>query len=82
MQMPWYATTMLAIEASEVIALRLSKLAGGGEGVADEAVLMVSEKIEAALEAGASLMAGETPDTIVARYREHVAANSSRLAAA
>lgn len=43
---------------------------------------MVSEKIDAALEAGTSLLVGVTPDTIVARYREHVAANSSRLSAA
>lgn len=81
MYLPWHATMMLAIEASEVIALRLSKLASG-EDVADEAVLMVSEKIDAALEAGVSLLTGAPPDAIVARYREHVAANSSRLSAA
>lgn len=39
MYLPWNATMMLAIEASEVIALRLSKLVSGDEDVADEAVL-------------------------------------------
>ena len=42
---------------------------------------MVSEKINAMFEAGENLMAGATPASIVARYREHVAANSKRLSA-
>ena len=45
----------------------------------DEAHLMVSEKVNAAFEAGAMLMSGGTFDLVVERYREHVAANSSRL---
>jgi hypothetical protein len=41
---------------------------------------MVSEKMTAGIEAlGASIM-GKTPDEIIQRYREHVAANASRLA--
>ena len=42
---------------------------------------MVSEKIDAMFEAGANLMAGATPASIVDRYREHVAANTKRLSA-
>ena len=42
---------------------------------------MVSEKIAAAFEAAASLLAGATPAAIVQRYREHVAANARRLSA-
>ena len=46
-----------------------------------EAVLMVSEKVVAAFEAFASLLAGATPAAVVQRYREHVAANAKRLSA-
>jgi hypothetical protein len=40
---------------------------------------MMSEKVDAMFEAGASLMAGATPASIVGRYREHVVANAKRL---
>ncbi|CAO4155086.1 hypothetical protein LPLAFNJD_LOCUS4358 [Methylorubrum aminovorans] len=42
---------------------------------------MVFEKIAAATEATATLLTGGTPDDVVARYREHVAANTQRLRA-
>jgi hypothetical protein len=42
--------------------------------------LMVSEKIDAAFEAAARLMAGASGDEIVYRYRQRVAANAKRLA--
>jgi hypothetical protein len=52
---PWYAGTMLAVEASEVVRLRLEKFAHGDEEDCErEAALMVSEKILAAIEASAS----------------------------
>jgi hypothetical protein len=78
---PWYASTMLAYESFEVIRLRLEKLLIGGDDANHEARLMVSEKIDAMFEAGANLMAGATPASIVDRYREHVAANTKRLSA-
>jgi hypothetical protein len=40
---------------------------------------MVREKIDAAFEAVANLMAGASGDEIVYRYRQHVAANAKRL---
>jgi hypothetical protein len=42
---------------------------------------MVSEKLNAMFEAGASLMAGGTAASVIDRYREHVAANAKRLSA-
>ena len=78
---PWYASTMLAYESFEVIRLRLEKLLIGGDDANHEARLMVSEKIDAMFEAGANLMAGATPASVVDRYREHVAANTKRLSA-
>jgi hypothetical protein len=53
-------------------------LSGDGDAI-HEAQLMFSEKIDAAFEAAASLMAGASADEIVHRYRQHVAVNAKRL---
>jgi hypothetical protein len=76
---PWHTIMMLAIESNGVVGLRLMKLASGGSDAQAEADLMLREKIDAAFEAGATLMAGGTVACIVDRYRDHVSANSSRL---
>jgi hypothetical protein len=76
---PWHTITMLAIESSGVVGLRLMKIANGGSHAQVEADLMLREKIDAAFEAGATLIAGGSVARIVDRYREHVSANSSRL---
>jgi hypothetical protein len=78
---PWLESTMLAVEACEVIRLRLAMFANADDAAEREAQLMVSEKVDAMLEASASLMAGATPAAIIGRYREHVAANTRRLSA-
>jgi hypothetical protein len=79
---PWHTIIMLAVESNGVIGLRLMRLAGGGGDAQVEADLMLREKIDAALEASATLVAGGSVACIVDRYREHVSANSSRLLAA
>ncbi|WP_426413813.1 hypothetical protein [Bradyrhizobium ganzhouense] len=78
---PWHAGAMLAVEASEVVRLRCEKFSHGDKAAGQEAVLMVSEKVAAAFEAFASLLAGATPAAVVQRYRKHVAANAKRLSA-
>ena len=70
---------LLAVEANGVVALRMMKLMRGGRSARCEAKLMVSEKVDAAFEATASLMAGASGDEIVHRYRQHVAVNAKRL---
>jgi hypothetical protein len=70
---------MLAVESSGVVALRMMKLMSGGSDALNEAHLMISEKVDAAFEATANLMAGATGDEIVHRYRQRVAANAKRL---
>ena len=70
---------MLSVEANRVIALRMMKLIRGGISARREAKLMVSEKIIAASEAAANLIAGTSTDKIVHRYRQHVARNAKRL---
>ena len=69
----------LGIEANQVVALRLMKLMMGGKESRREAQLMVSEKIDAAIKAGASTLAGASGDTIIRQYRRRVAANKKRL---
>ena len=78
---PWYAASMLALESSEVVCMRLEKFAHRDQDLEQEARLMVSEKIAAAFEAAANWLAGATPGAIIGRYREHVAANAKRLSA-
>ena len=70
---------MLAVESNHVIGLRTMKLMRGGKRAQREAELMVREKIDAALDATARLMAGASGDAIVRRYRRRVAANAKRL---
>lgn len=75
----FYSTVFLAFESGDVIGLRMMKMMSGGNGLHDEAHLMVMEKVLAMLEASASLIAGGTASSVVDRYREHVAANAKRL---
>ena len=75
----FHSLMMLAIDANHVIGLRVTKLMLGGRSARREAQLMVSERIDAAFEASASLMAGASGDEIVRRYRRRVAANAKRL---
>jgi hypothetical protein len=76
---PWSTVLLLALESSEVIGLRVAKLAGGGVDAQHEAHLIVSEKIEAVFEASARLMSGVTVINVISGFREQVAANARRL---
>ena len=76
---PWFSGAMLAMEASEVIRLRLEKFAHGDADSEQEACLMVTEKLVAALQVGAQLLSGATPASIIGFYRDRVAANAKRL---
>ncbi|WP_448662303.1 hypothetical protein ACG3SL_16780 [Sphingomonas sp. CJ20] len=76
----------LSIEASTVIGLRVAKMAGGGPDVGSEALLMVSEKMQSALELQTALMTGRlgaNPLTgtrkVLRHYRRKVKANRKRL---
>jgi hypothetical protein len=69
---------LLAFEANGVIALRMMKLMRGDRSARREAELMVSEKINAAFEAAAGLIAGASSETTIHRYRRHVKANAKR----
>jgi hypothetical protein len=76
---PWFSLLLLALESSEVVGLRVAKLAGGGVVAQHEAGLMVSEKIDAVVDVGVSLLFGATTINVIGRFREQVAANAQRL---
>ena len=88
---PWLRLSLNALrlgtEANTVVALRMMKIAGGGAGAATEAQLMVSEKIQAAMEVQSQLAFGAMtgaaahigPSKAVALYRRKVRANRRRL---
>lgn len=88
---PWFAiardTGRLAVEAQSVIALRLARLARGGKRGNAEAQRMVTEKVEALIDANAAaaraLMAGEHVSAITHRtvgmYGQRVRRNRRRL---
>lgn len=76
----------LSAESSGVMALRMMKLAAGGQAATVEAQRMVSEKIAAAAEAQTRAWADAvtgaghlTPQRTVASYRRKVRANRRRL---
>jgi hypothetical protein len=87
---PWanlaMQSTMLAIEAQQVIAMRLTKMAMGGPDVQREAELMVSEKMDTLAESGRMMvmatLGGKTDggaDKVMQLYRRKVRANRKRL---
>lgn len=67
------------VEAQRVIGLRLLKLSQGGPAAAKEAEKMVSEKVEASINAAATLATGGSPAKVVGNYRRIIRANESRL---
>jgi len=76
---PCYPALMLAVESNNVIDIRLRSIATGKVNAKEETRLMVSEKIDAALEAGSMLVNGRRPAEVIDLYRKHVAANAARL---
>ena len=76
---PWFTVVLLALESSEVIGLRVAKLARGGVDAEREAHLLVNEKIVAAFDVGMRLVCGETTNHVIDGVREQVVANAQRL---
>lgn len=77
----FHKMVLLTVECQQVIALRLAKLARGGAAASDEAMMMWSEKADAAVQHGPALLAGGSLDTVIDGYRTIVEANRMRLEA-
>ena len=71
--------SLLGLESHQVIALRLVKLAKGGEAAQKEAHRMVAEKIAASQAAALKLAMGGTAGSVMSDYRKKVRANRARL---
>ncbi len=71
-------TTLLAMEAQTVIGLRLGQIAMGRGSLAENQ-LMVTEKVLALIEAGATVATGGSAHKVVKGYRRKVRADSKRL---
>ena len=86
---PWLNLTFdaiqLGMEAQTVIGLRVMKALTGGPGANAEVSRMITEKIEASMELGSSMMSTALsephvgPTKAVAMYRKKVQANRKRL---
>lgn len=77
----WFSALTLMADALEVMDMRLRQIAAGN-GTSDEMFLMVTEKVDAASEAGAIVIRGGECGQILDHYRKIVAANVERLSVA
>ena len=75
-------STLLALEAQHVMALRMVAIATGGSRAHGEIQRMILEKVVASMRAGAMLTMGKPSTSIVRHYRSRVRANERRLLAA
>ncbi len=75
----WLDATMLTLQSSQVVYLRLLKLTLGGSAAYAESELMVREKIAAGTAAGLVILGGGSVETVIAGYRAVVDANAERL---
>ena len=76
---PWIKVSLLALESSEVIGLRVAKLARGDIDAQNEAHLLMNEKVVAVFDAGMRLVWGATASDVIDGFRKQVAANALRL---
>ena len=75
-------STLLALEAQRVMALRMAAIAAGGSRAQAEIQHMILEKVVASMRAGAMLTMGEPTTSVLRHYRMRVRANERRLLAA
>lgn len=75
----WYDSAMLAVEAQQVIGLRLMKIATGGATARAESSLMVAEKISEAFGATSMLIRGKSSHAVLKKVRVRVRSNRRRL---
>jgi hypothetical protein len=87
---PWLSlglqTAKLAMEAQQVVTLRMARLAAGGPNAYREATRMVTEKVAAFGAAQSVILGGasgnkngQSSKRVLALYRRRVAANKRRL---
>jgi hypothetical protein len=73
--------SLMALEASNVIAMRLQMICKGDAQALRESELMLSEKIDAFMRAGFDIAAGASNTMIRKNFRTAIQANEARLSA-
>ena len=76
---PWHSSAMLALEANHVWRFVFRNWHSVEQKLIPKQSLMITEKIDAAVEASYSLLKNGDVSAVVARYREYVSANADRL---
>ncbi|MGL9622434.1 hypothetical protein QRQ56_31120 [Bradyrhizobium sp. U531] len=76
----WFSALTLMADALEVMDMRLRQMAAG-KGTSDEMFLMVTEKLDAATEAGSIFIRDGDYGKVLDHYKKIVAANVERLSA-
>ena len=71
--------SLMALEASNVIAMRLQMFCKGDAQALRESELMLSEKIDAFTQAGFDMAAGASTTLICKNFRAAIQANEARL---
>jgi len=69
----------MMFETASVISKRMRRISKGGVGAITESNRMVSEKMFAAMQAGAILASGGNLNKVMKSYRKRVRANARRL---
>ena len=72
-------SVMLGVEEQRAIGLRLAAIARGGPTAEAEARLMVTEKMNAALQAANMVARGASTRSVISFYRSRVRSNARRL---
>jgi hypothetical protein len=75
----WMSLFWLGVEAQQVIALRMLRLAAGGALAEREAARMITEKVAANSLAAMRIGLGADAETVARGYRKTVRANLRRL---
>ncbi|SFV18961.1 hypothetical protein [Bradyrhizobium arachidis] len=76
----WFSAMTLMADALEVMEMRFRQMAADN-GTSHEMFLMVTEKFDAASEAGSIFIRGGDCGQVLDHYRKIVAANAERLSA-
>jgi hypothetical protein len=75
----WVSLSLLALEANQVMWLRMCRLMALDRRASSEAMLMTTEKVFAAQDAVGRMIRGDSSESIIRGYRSKVRANRKRL---
>ena len=75
----WLGLARAMMEVQQVVCLRTLKIMSGGPAAGSEAARMISEKIDASIDAGVQLAGGRSATYVLRGVQSKVRANRRRL---